>query len=234
MGKKSSIIHKTAILVFAASGGEDSRTKSIVNGEELFFNFTQQTLQTVKKTGLSYYHFGEKEQKGKNFGERFVNAIQSVFDLGFEYIIAVGNDSPKLRSKHISQTLVMLQENKAVLGPNTDGGFYLMGIRETDFIPGEFLNLPWQSSKILQAVKQLMSGKGLKTRLLERLMDIDNLEDLQLFIRRHNNIPYSILTYSKYFLHHKNRFFDLIKKVYLSYCTSIFYNKGSPITSFGL
>ena len=234
MEKKSSIFHRTAILVFANSAKEESNNKSIVHSEELFADLNRQTKQTVEKAGLPVIHLGENEQKGSTFGERFVNAIQYVFDKGFEYVISVGNDTPKLKSQHLLLALRELEEGIPVLGPSTDGGFYLMGIRNRDFSAEEFLQLPWQSPHILHAVLGLLGAKGHQVCLLERLMDIDNEDDIRLFIRRNNNISLSILFYFRAYLQRSNSFFDHEKQIESSYYTSSLYNKGSPARSFNL
>ncbi len=234
MEKKSSILHKTAVLVFAASGKEDCNKKSIFQSEKLFSDFTRSTLRTVEKTGIPYFHLGENEQEGTSFAQRFTNAIQFVFDEGFEYVISVGNDTPELKSRHILLALEHLKVNGAVLGPSTDGGFYLMGIRKSDFIPEEFLQLPWQSRHILKAVQHLMSVKCRQIFLLERLMDIDNIDDLKIYIKRHIYIPISILRYCISYLRQQLPIFRHLRKVRTYFRISSFYNKGSPVTTFVL
>ena len=234
MEKKSSILHKTAVLVFAASGKEDCNKKSIFHSEKLFSDFTRSTLRTVEKTGIHYFHLGENEQEGTNFAQRFTNAIQAVFDEGFEYVISVGNDTPELKSRHILFALEHLQEFGPVLGPSTDGGFYLMGIRKSDFIPEEFLQLPWQSRHILSAVQHLMYVKGRQIFLLERFMDIDNMNDLKIYISRHIHIPISIFNYCISYLQKQRRVFRYLRKAKSYYRISSLYNKGSPVTTFVL
>ena len=228
MEKKSSILLNAAILVFANSGEEESGKKCFVHSEELFSDFNRRTLRTVEKTGLPYFHLDEKEQKGEDFGERFVHAIQFVFNKGFDYVITVGNDTPGLNRKHLLQALAELRNNRAVFGPSTDGGFYLMGISKSAFTPKEFLQLPWQTREILEATQELLSCKGRKSALLERLIDIDDLNDISLFINRNNNIPFSILLYIYTFLQPKEQFFDLERKLQVSEYSTKFYNKGSP------
>ncbi|CAN0575163.1 unnamed protein product, partial [Ectocarpus sp. 12 AP-2014] len=67
-------------------------------GERVFETLTKETLRKVKRTKQPYFHISEKEQTGNSFGERFTNAIQTVFDKGYEHIITVGNDTPQLKT----------------------------------------------------------------------------------------------------------------------------------------
>ena len=64
-------------------------------------DLNRHTIRQIEHSGLDYFHFTEKEQEGGDFGERFIHAIQSVFNKGYEYIITLGNDTPQLRTKHI-------------------------------------------------------------------------------------------------------------------------------------
>jgi uncharacterized protein len=121
---------KTAILIFANSAEKELTSKSISSSD--FFNLLDSdTVKTVKKTNLPYFHFSEKEQIGSSFGERFTNAIEAVFNKGFEHVISLGNDIPHLRANHILKATQNLATSDYVLGPSTDGGFYLMGFKNT-------------------------------------------------------------------------------------------------------
>ena len=121
---------KSTILVTLAKPLEKLQMLENLGAKDLFEALSRHTQNTVKKTQLSYFHFTEKNQKGSSFGERFTNAIQSVYDIGFEQIITIGNDSPHLQASQILETARTISKNKAVLGPSKDGGFYLMGLHK--------------------------------------------------------------------------------------------------------
>ncbi len=129
----SMISHKTAILVFARSSKEETVHKSIYNGAQLFDSLTDYTLEIASKTHLPYFHFSEEQQIGDTFGERFINAIQAVFEKGYEQVITIGNDTPQLKVSHIIEAEKQLSSNKSVLGPSADSGFYLMGLHKSQF-----------------------------------------------------------------------------------------------------
>jgi hypothetical protein len=73
---------KTAILVFANNAEKELLSKSI-RSASVFDLLNTETLKTVRKTGLPFYHYSEKEQIGKTFAERFTNAIKSIYDRGY-------------------------------------------------------------------------------------------------------------------------------------------------------
>ncbi|AJR02529.1 DUF2064 domain-containing protein [Siansivirga zeaxanthinifaciens] len=218
---------KTAILIFANSAEKEITSKSF-SSKSLFETLNKQTINIAKKTGLPYFHFSEKQQIGNSFGERFTNAIQSVFDLGFNTVITIGNDTPHLTTKHILKTVEKLQKHSIVLGPSTDGGFYLMGLKKSQFNKETFLKLPWQTSKLNRSISKLKASKKINITYLEVLTDIDTASDIKLVLDSFKTLSKTLKT--------------LLLQSFLSVKTIIFFhfisiknfilnlqlNKGSP------
>lgn len=175
--------HKTAILVFALSSMEELKCKKINNAKVLFQALSDHTLKTVQKTGLPYFHLTEKEQKGNTFGERFANAIQFIYDRGYDQIITIGNDSPHLRAPQILKSANIMAAGKAVLGPSTDGGFYLMGLHKTDFNIASFKRLPWQTAQLWQQFRRELYSTKVEVVELSRFHDIDSENDLKIILK---------------------------------------------------
>jgi len=172
------MIQNTAILVFAQTAAIASQHKAIHGGNELFSTLNKQIIYTVQKTGIPYFISDESVQEGDTFGNRFVHAIEQVFKAGYDRVITIGNDTPHLRAAHIEKAAQRLQEQSLVLGPSLDGGFYLMGLDRSFFDKEAFLNLPWQSSRLRQALVQQCTPFGKNSIVLPALADIDNYEDL--------------------------------------------------------
>lgn len=185
--------HTTAVLIFARSASEELKHKKITNGKHLFNSLTRRTLKTVKQTGLPFFHLNEEHQKGNSFGERFVNAVQYVFDQGYSSIITLGNDSPHLTKAHIEKTLVKLEKNESTIGPCADGGFYLMGLNRSAFKKVDFEELPWQTSRLKKELVELLSGLGQETTLLPILVDIDTLWDVKHIAKYSSSLERTIL-----------------------------------------
>jgi len=218
---------KTAILIFANSAEKEIISKSF-SDKSLFETLNTQTLNIAKKTGLAYFLFSEKQQIGNSFGERFTNAIQSVYDKGFDTVITIGNDTPHLTSKHILKTVEKLKQHTVVLGPSTDGGFYLMGLNKSQFKKELFLKLPWQTSKLSRSITKLTSSNKLAISYLEVLTDIDTASDIKLVIDSYKTLSkaiYRLLLQS----------LSIVKKVISYHCINLEnfilnpqFNKGSP------
>lgn len=225
-------LNSTAILLFANSAKQELANKSIIRSEKLFDNLTKATLLKAKRTGLPVYHFTEKEQLGTNFGERFTNAIANVFDKGFENIIAIGNDTPHLKTHHLKYTATQLSLGKPVLGASIDGGFYLLGLQRNNFDRKGFKNLPWQKCDLYQQISLYLRKNSLGIVQLPVLQDLDNENDLKSIL----SFSYSLSTPLLLVI---LRILNLIKNLYYTldnfiqrYTASSNFNKGSPVVSF--
>jgi len=225
-------IHKqyaTAVLVFANSSKEEIKHKAIAKGNVLFSALTDHTLKTVKKSKLPYFHFSEKQQIGATFGERFINAIQAVFNKGYDQVITIGNDTPQLQASHIIKASNELRAKKFVLGASTDGGFYIMGIHKSQFNAAVFKKLAWQTSNLSKQIVRLIAISAVEIVQFKTLHDIDSLSDIKRLLARTHQIPKALLfvllriVTSKAPLPKQN--YSFLSHLY--YRTH--YNKGSPI-----
>ncbi|MBZ9731547.1 DUF2064 domain-containing protein [Salegentibacter sp. JZCK2] len=224
------MIINTAILIFANSSKEEQLQKAIPNGLKLFGVLNKHTLDTVRKSGLPYFHFTEKEQQGSNFGERFTNAIEQVFDYGYENIITIGNDTPQLNKNHLIQSYELLKQQKFVLGPSQDGGFYLMGIHKSHFNPVSFLHLPWQTSKISGAISHLLiQNFKVKIYKLQPLKDIDQLEDVNQVLNVFRTISVELKYIILVILQLKKKVAIRLNTLRYKRIKLSFHNKGSPV-----
>ncbi|MGC1515533.1 MAG: DUF2064 domain-containing protein [Maribacter sp.] len=183
----------TAILLFANSARQELEHKPIAKGEGLFDTLTQQTLKKAKRTGLPVFHFTEKEQTGSGFGERFTNAITTIFEKGFENVITIGNDTPQLKVHHLTTTAEALAHGKTVIGPSADGGFYLMGFQKENFNATALKNMPWQRMNLFSRISIWLKNASSEIEKLPVLQDIDDVKDLKTILRFSRSISLSLL-----------------------------------------
>jgi hypothetical protein len=90
--------------------------------------------------------------------------------------IAIGADSPALTAAHLKAALDALQTNDVVVGPSSDGGFYMLALRTCQ--AGLLHSLPWSSSNTLGALKARIKEYSLSIAELEPLFDVDTPGDL--------------------------------------------------------
>lgn len=55
-------------------------------------------MAVAKSSGLPFFIVDERLQNGVNFGEKFLNAIELIFSLGFKKAIAIGSDAALLNT----------------------------------------------------------------------------------------------------------------------------------------
>jgi glycosyltransferase A (GT-A) superfamily protein (DUF2064 family) len=80
-----------------------------------------------------------------------------------------------LQSHHLHEAFEALTHSDLVLGPATDGGYYLIGMkRRADYL---FEGISWSTSQVLSETLNVASQHGLTTTLLQELNDIDTSED---------------------------------------------------------
>lgn len=113
-------------------------------------------------------------QTGKSFDEKFNNAIDKTFQLGYDEIIITGNDSPDLTSQHIIESFVNISNEKIVVGPSYDGGIYLLGLAKKSF--ESKIKARWNTSHVKNDILNVFRDK--EVLLLDHLYDIDNEKDL--------------------------------------------------------
>ncbi|MFS4483747.1 TIGR04282 family arsenosugar biosynthesis glycosyltransferase [Hyunsoonleella sp. 2307UL5-6] len=221
--------HKTAILIFANSAEKEAATKPFSSSKEIFEALNTQAIGIAKKSGLPYFLYSEKQQVGRTFGARFTNAIQSVYNKGFDAVITLGNDTPHLTTHHILKTVEKLNTHDIVLGPSTDGGFYIMGLKKSHFNVEAFLKLPWQTSKLNRSISRVEAKGKTHITYLEVLTDIDTISDIRKIIHSFTKPSTSIIKLLIKLVQLVTSYVSnkhiTIPAIYQNY----HFNKGSPI-----
>ena len=175
----------TALLVFSLSLQEELKNKAFFGQHNLGKSLSDNTQNIANQSGLPIIYFDETHQFGSNFGEKFSNALQNVFDAGYDKIITIGNDCPQLDVRHIQQAKEALDNNGNAIGPTVDGGFYLLGISKDDFDYHSFLEFTWNTAFVYQEVLDNIINSNSSCTILEKLRDIDFLSDIYNLSTRH-------------------------------------------------
>ncbi|RPE63105.1 hypothetical protein EDD53_2702 [Pacificibacter maritimus] len=89
----------------------------------------------------------------------------------------IGADIPDIKPHHIAESFAALGSNSAVIGPSTDGGYWLIGLRHGQHLPYTlFDNVRWSSPHAKSDT--IKSAESLKWTEVATLDDIDTLNDL--------------------------------------------------------
>jgi len=123
-------------------------------------------------------------QSGHGFAERFENAIETIAQLGYDEVVAVGRDCPGLGALDIERAFAELTSKKLVLGPDHRGGCYLIAFRIAD---RELLrDVRWKRNTDCDQLVQ-RAGAG-HVSLLPVKHDLDSWTDLRLFARTNESL----------------------------------------------
>jgi uncharacterized protein len=90
-------------------------------------------------------------------------------------VVVIGTDSPTLPLGHIEDAFVALEEADVVLGPATDGGYYLIGCRRP--VPSLFAGIDWGGERVLTQSVQRLDDPAWRLAVLPPWYDVDSLED---------------------------------------------------------
>ena len=116
-------------------------------------------------------------QEGENLGDKMLGAIQGRFTEGYERVVIIGSDSPSLPASYINKA--MSSDKDMVLGPSTDGGYYLIGMRGK--VVEVFKDVTWGTETVLQETCEHLVQNGASLDLLPVWYDVDTPEDLKFF-----------------------------------------------------
>jgi rSAM/selenodomain-associated transferase 1 len=121
--------------------------------------------------------YTKRMQSGTNLGERMLNSFKELFEQGFTRIVIIGSDCLQLQTENLQEAVTLLESNTAVIGPASDGGYYLLGL--TKLYPELFVNKPWSTNQVLTKTIDDFNNQGISYALLEELSDIDDITDLE-------------------------------------------------------
>jgi uncharacterized protein len=117
------------------------------------------------------------EQAEGELGQRMVAAFAHAFASGAARAVLIGTDVPRLNREHVRQALTALEASPVVLGPATDGGYYLVAL--TARRPELFEGIAWSTDTVRAATLERAAELGLRVHLLEPLRDVDTAADLE-------------------------------------------------------
>ncbi len=187
-------MNKQALILFTSAPEKDSSRKSKTNTERrilekkisnaiesfcenyqsAFFDFLIFSDADFNCKGLNY------KQRGNSFGEKFTNVLSDAFNLGYEKITIIGNDTFGISTQRIEKCFKQLNEYDLVIGPSYDGGFYLLSISEAAFQKIDMQSIKeieFQKGKDFNQLLNYFSDCNFKVKILKKMHDADEYEE---------------------------------------------------------
>jgi uncharacterized protein len=115
-----------------------------------------------------------------NFGDCLFAAVKKLFGLGHSGAVVLNSDSPTLPTALLVEAAEVLARSgdRAVLGPSTDGGYYLLGLKKPH--RRLFEDLAWSTESVARQTLDRAAEIGLAVHVLPSWYDVDDFAALRL------------------------------------------------------
>jgi len=114
-----------------------------------------------------------------NFGDCLFHTIREILLRGHDSAVVLNSDSPTLPPAFLVETAEVLARpgDRAVLGPSTDGGYYLLGLKATH--RRMFEDIAWSTERVAEQTLQRAREIDLEIHMLPAWYDVDDMDGLR-------------------------------------------------------
>jgi uncharacterized protein len=114
-----------------------------------------------------------------DFGVCLLHAIEQMFARGHEAAVVLNADSPTLPTALLNETAAALARpgDRAVLGPSSDGGYYLLGLKAAH--RRLFEGIAWSTERVAEQTRERAREIGLELHVLPEWYDVDDVASLR-------------------------------------------------------
>jgi uncharacterized protein len=136
--------------------------------------------------------------QGSSIGECLSKVLQSLLNMGFAKAVALNADGPSLPPEYLRQSVDLLDAHDLVLGPSSDGGYYLIGMKK--FFPEVFEDITWSTESVLAQTLVRAESLGLRSALAPEWYDVDTAKEVWRLAAELDQIPAQRLVHTRQFL----------------------------------
>ena len=114
-----------------------------------------------------------------DFGDCLFHTIEEIFARGHGAAVVLNSDSPTLPTTLLIETAAALAQpgDRAVLGPSSDGGYYLLGLKAPH--RRLFEDIAWSTERVAEETQQRAREIGLEVHALPVWYDVDDADGLR-------------------------------------------------------
>jgi len=116
-------------------------------------------------------------QADGDLGRRMEDFFARSFAAGASRAVLLGSDSPLVPIDFVQRAFRLLREVPVVLGPASDGGYYLIGAAER--VPPVFTDIAWSTSDVWSQTVQRLEQADCPFATLPEWYDVDDLDSLR-------------------------------------------------------
>ncbi|MEE2776746.1 MAG: TIGR04282 family arsenosugar biosynthesis glycosyltransferase [Acidobacteriota bacterium] len=117
-------------------------------------------------------------QASGDLGARMADAVTRR-GASYDKVAVVGSDLPQLDRDLVHGAFEALGSAEIVIGPASDGGYYLIGGAADALDSSIFEGIEWGTSAVLQQTLSRCAGLSREVTLLAEVRDVDRPEDLE-------------------------------------------------------
>jgi len=121
-------------------------------------------------------------QEGTALGERMRRAFDRTFEDASHQAVIIGTDVPELDLPTITRAFRALGHHDVVIGPSSDGGYYLLGMNAPT--KDLFEGITWSSESVYRDTVRQLHRLNLSFAQLDELADIDTITDYRAYLGR--------------------------------------------------
>ena len=115
----------------------------------------------------------------QNFGDCLLHTIEEIFARGHTSAVVLNSDSPTLPTAFLVEAAAALAwpGDRAVLGPSSDGGYYLLGLKAAH--RHMFETIAWSTEQVAKQTLERAREIGLDVHRLPVWYDVDDVDGLR-------------------------------------------------------
>ncbi len=125
-------------------------------------------------------------QKGEDLGERLYNGFRYSSMMGYPAAIALASDVPDLPVSIIREAVKEIGHYDSVLGPTSDGGYYLIGLKNQAITWKLFNGINWSTETVYKETLDEIEKEAISLHSLDSWGDVDQATDLSRLVNSKN------------------------------------------------
>ena len=182
IGKKNALLIQIMMLQHTVSVAKSLLEKNILDISLAISGIGfKSSKRWCKQLGLKDFNLQGKGSLGERMRRQILKHQKHSFLNKERPLIFIGTDLPNLCHLELIETISRLKSSQVVIGPSTDGGYWLIAfsakiLSNNLFHP--FIDIKWSTSNVLQKTIDNLNKLNLKVDYLNNKIDVDNIHDL--------------------------------------------------------
>ena len=182
VGKKNALLIQIMMLQHTVSVAKSLLEKNILDISLAISGIGfKSSKRWCKQLGLKDFYLQGKGSLGERMRRQILKHQKHSFLNKERPLIFIGTDLPNLCHLELIETISRLKSSEVVIGPSSDGGYWLIAFSATilsNNLFHPFIDIEWSTSNVLQKTIDNLNKINLKVDYLNNKIDVDNIHDL--------------------------------------------------------